>query len=375
MADLSQLMQQSPFTGGFMFGEQENQNSLMQSLLRAKEQQSIDHSAVMNPLLQQHQRGINDTQEAQLPGVRANSRLLGTQADEAAALSPSKISSGIATNKSVEGKAMTEDFERQRRVLKEASMMASSAKSPMEAASIMTEVMRKNGVDPSKDQSAGAMIQLATSNPEAFAKIMDEIDQRAAKNTAAYLAPTDAARIKGVTDRYEADQRLAGVKYAADRAYDRSALSTNARANPTEEQLFAKQRGADKLRFAQDMASKYSMKGDDEAAYMWAQRAQQLRVIESSLPQNNPKPGSVDVEGTTNGDVKTNKPTPVQTAPLPKPRNAASAPIADPATQDHTANPVQEMTVGAFRKKYPMYSNYSDEALRAALKQKGIELK
>lgn len=78
--DLSQMMQYSPSFASQAFGTQVGMDQqMMQQKLRAAQLEN-DNSAAMNPLNQQFRQGQVAQQGAELPGVQAQSSMLGDQA-------------------------------------------------------------------------------------------------------------------------------------------------------------------------------------------------------------------------------------------------------------------------------------------------------
>lgn len=88
MADLSQLMQIAPTTAAGFVGINQRQNEQMEQLRQAELAQLMQtrmaeesRKSSMHPFELDKMRLSNETTSAQLPGVRANSRSLGTKAD------------------------------------------------------------------------------------------------------------------------------------------------------------------------------------------------------------------------------------------------------------------------------------------------------
>lgn len=147
MSDLSTLFGASPNTAGMMMGQnqyddRQQKAALLQQMLLKNQQ-----DAAMNPLEQQFAQGRVDQQQAQLPGIKAHSDVLGMQRDQEMQLAPMKIAEQLEAMKGQIGesgfKRMAQDGERA------GSIAAMAAKYPVAAhREIVAQAMKQYGADP-----------------------------------------------------------------------------------------------------------------------------------------------------------------------------------------------------------------------------------
>lgn len=193
MADLSQLFKHAPVTAGWMLGGQVADQSAKAKLDREQmglqnltSQQTYDFNQQNNPLKLENNRLGNQTLEAQLPGVRANSDSLGYKARLEAGTLESSIGAGNAKNAGVvQGEAGKTEAARLK-VFDDALPMLESVQDSRMRMQILAEAAKRNGFDPD-DPGFQKIAAGIAANPQGYAKIRAELARRQAVQSPDYV--------------------------------------------------------------------------------------------------------------------------------------------------------------------------------------------
>lgn len=209
MSDLSDLFQVAPGTAAFGLGQQQSSDLATAAADRQRLQQLIQQIQIKNqfdqqnnPLLLQHQQGLNDTQAAQLPGVQADSSLKVTNANNAAAMAPGVVAAGNAQNAGKVTAAHATALSQVGQMI--ASMGASLANVPVPARQgALAALAKSSGM---ADDPAGQQIlqQFSQVSPDQLPQALTQYGITHAKMGEQYLATTDAANIRGEAEKKSA---------------------------------------------------------------------------------------------------------------------------------------------------------------------------
>lgn len=204
MADLASLMKVAPITGAGFIGAQQSQERLSEALKQqelqqtiAKMQQEREQSSQMNPLLLQKQQLLNQTMQAELPGIleKLKESQLKNKATEG-----TLDTTIAATNAENNNKMDKEKYDQMGRMSQAFINMAPELEQVPAPArlSYMTGKLKSFGIDPNHPfvQSLTTKLgQNPDAMPDTLYKIGSRMGQVQALQNPAYLSHVEGAKI------------------------------------------------------------------------------------------------------------------------------------------------------------------------------------
>lgn len=194
MADLRSLMQIAPSTAAYFTGqefadsrqkEQLEQQKLAQTIQDLKA--SAEQAKQMNPLLLEQQRLKNQTSQAELPGVVADSTLKGINADFAKQTKETKVEE--AKTKLDADRAKLFDT-RSKQFMELAPILEAIPTHLGQRSAAAIQMLGQIGLDVNSPQ-AKVLLQ----SPETMPAVMKKIAQRMAEQSSAYIQAMDTTKL------------------------------------------------------------------------------------------------------------------------------------------------------------------------------------
>lgn len=323
MPNLNNLFNVAPTTASFFSGQQmANQNAseqlrnqeLAQTI--AKMQQEQEFAAKNNPLKLEHQRLVNQ-------GLGIGNETSSLTNDFTRGTQASKIG---ATNAENHGKISKEQFDEASRVANVFTKGAYEVEGmpTLQRATRLSEIARQHGYNP-QDPVISRFIQMGSDNPRGLIDMQTRMMQDAARNNPQYMGTVDAATIRanaaiqqtGMRNKAMLDMNDANIK----------AGKFNKRGE-TRDALGAILKNSDVRRVYPlliNEATRALRAGDQDAFEDWMFQADALEPAYKAALGAEPKPGQVDLQGTTQGRVTANPALNVRPTNLPPARQTPTS--------------------------------------------------
>lgn len=324
MADLSSLFQVAPYAGSYiagdMLGQQANtEDARRQEILQLIQQRIAQEqrNAAREPLELERLGLTNDTTRAQLPGLAADSRKKGLEADLKAGTLQSDIDKGNASNYNEVFKMVAPQFG----VIGKEISGVDALQQPL----ALHEALKRRGL--SDEQAQQFVRYFAANNRGDLPKHLSIIGDAYLRANPEYTREitkqgmANEAHIKGIGMQVQGSKDVANIHEAgataregqrqANKKIDTDNLimtaDLEAKGKPPATQLLVYKKWYDVA----------VAKGDTDGAKALLDRATSAKETVENLPNAVPTPGAPDIAGATRGKVPVNPPARVPLQPLP----------------------------------------------------------
>lgn len=283
-SSLQDLYKAAPGVAAFMTGQQRAQEMQASQLANQSAELKNQNDAAMNPLNQQFRQGEINQQGETLRGTQITN-------DTNALTLDSKQQTHDLAVKAEKSKLLGQIGDDQVKELGRYGQIAGNLSAYLEAVPPMfrkqkaLEALQQSGID----ANSPIVQQLLSTSPDQMPKAFAGISTRMTQLSSQYITEMEKQKLQNQGTAYTADRHLEGVKYAADKGYDRASLSTK-----TLEMSFNTAKSArDKHAAAVALAQQSLTSGDTPGYQKWTAMAQSLRPqAEAEISAANAKPGA-----------------------------------------------------------------------------------
>lgn len=306
MNDLSQLFELNPYVASGFTGQREALSQGYDQLKNQELAQLIDSrmqdarfKADLHPLDVANKGLVNQGLEADLPGKRADSRIKAT----AAALGEGTLESDIQAKKT---KNATEGYTQVGYHLGSIAQQLEGV-SDIEAPQVLSNALDTLGAGPKMKQ---ALLNRYGRYPAAvmMQKMQEDSDRILAENPAMAQAGLEtSAGFMRERMRLESAERIRNAEIAAGRYDTKSTKAPFSEAEAWQKRVAEARSAKERHSAALGAAQFFEAQGDDRRAGYYDKIAEDARPqAERELASGAEKPGSVNVQGVTKGQVPTN---------------------------------------------------------------------